>query len=98
MNKQFRTADLAFAAFLACTRLLPFIRCERSGGNRVNFVFEDPESRGHRLYLEYEGGATTPAAAFHAAVKLLRREIDAARGRKQKGQHSYEHTAYTSRT
>ncbi len=76
-----RTQDLPFAAFLASTRRLRFLSCEKAEKGQIDFVFEDPEGRGPMLYLEYRSGAAAPVATFYACLKYLRKAMDTLTGR-----------------
>jgi hypothetical protein len=74
---QFQTEDLPFAAYLCATRRLRFLGCEPVNGNgRVGFVFDDPDSKGEQLNVEFESSATCPAAAFYDSGRHLRRVMD----------------------
>ena len=88
---QFKTEDLPFAAFLACSKSLDFVGCERNDHGRISFVFNDPENRGERLWLAYETGATAPVNAFYAAIRALRQAMDNVTGVPRKDRRYVEH-------
>ena len=98
MNSEalFKTEDLPFAAFLACTRKLQFLRCE-ANGQRALFVFEDPENIGDRLYLDFKSGEMAPADSFYSCVKSLRQAMDEAMGRGRKERRHVEHRSNCGR-
>ncbi len=74
----FDTQDRPFAAFLACTRKLDFLGCQRSDRGRASFLFDDPEEKGSRLYPEFQNGGIAPVVAVFAALKILRQAMDGA--------------------
>ena len=86
------TEDLPFAAFLHATRRLRFLGCEPvNGGGRIAFVFNDPDTEGARLQVEFESGAECPAVSFYDSVRHLRRVMDGSKDHRSKGarEHGY---------
>ena len=75
---QFLTERLQLAVFLHATGQLRFLRCERSRPGKVRFVFEDPESIGNDLELDFDRGATVSGSALFASQKFLRRKMSEA--------------------
>jgi hypothetical protein len=75
--QQFETRHLALAAFLIAGRYLKYAGLRAENGRGV-FVFDDPDGRAPQLQNEFDSGAECSATLFHATVKRLRREIDAA--------------------
>ncbi len=83
---EYQTQDLPFAAYLAASRKLCFLRCELANRNgRLAFVFDDPKGEGDRLQIEFESGAECPAAGFYDSVRHLRRVMDGKRSNWNKG-------------
>jgi len=72
----FRSERLPLAIAIHASERLPFLRCERAGPNRVEFVFLDAEGRGAELELLYDSGALVlPAVRIFASQKFLRRQM-----------------------
>ena len=87
----YRTDDLPFSAFLCAARKLKFLGCEAASSydRRVEFLFEDPEGIGDKLYLDFNQGAQCEAAAFYDQVRHLRKLIDRTKFRSQEHDHSH---------
>jgi hypothetical protein len=79
-NSAFATERLQLACFLHAAQKLRFLRAERSGPGKVQFVFADPEQQGDELELQYEGGALVAATALFASQTFLRRKMSEALG------------------
>jgi hypothetical protein len=85
---EFRTDSLPFACFLHSTGKLRFLRCEEARGNgRLEFVFNDPQSQGDGLNIEFESGAEAPAAAYFDSIRHLRRVMDRTREQRSNKQN-----------
>jgi hypothetical protein len=82
-EKTFSTEDLPFAAYLCASRTLRFLSCQRSGLDRVAFIFSDPSNQGDQLHLSFESGAECPAIALYDSIRHLRRVMDRTRSIEQ---------------
>jgi len=70
---QFRTSDIAFAAYLL-VKGLRLIEAGRSAENhgRHYYIFEDPEQIAPSLSLEF---TNSPEASFDAAIRKLKKIV-----------------------
>ena len=82
---------LPYASYLHSTRRLRFLRCERNGAGRIDFVFDDPDSEGELLRVDFEAGAECPAANFYDSVRHLRRVMDGTRSNRNIRTLDHEH-------
>ncbi len=72
----FSTARLPLAISIHASGRLRFLRCDRVAPNRVEFVFEDAESKGSEIELEFDRGTLTLVASeVFASQKYLRRRM-----------------------
>lgn len=78
----FSTERLQLAMYLHASQRLPFLRCEAGPTNKIRFVFEDPESSGSQVELEFDRGAEVAASDLFASQKFLRRMMTEAMNRK----------------
>jgi len=73
LEPYFRTKNLALASFLVTNQLLKLKSCERHSDQEAIFVFEDPTQRATAITLQYEAGASVPAAQFIETFRRLKR-------------------------
>jgi hypothetical protein len=71
----FLTERLQLAIYLHASQRLSFLRCEAGQNNKIRFVFEDPESFGSQVELEFDRGAEVAASGLFASQKYLRRKM-----------------------
>jgi hypothetical protein len=83
----FTTERLPLAIYLHASGSLNFSRCERGSGEKVRFVFIDPEQLGNELELEFERGAQVSATAMFASQKFLRRKLSEALNNRKIGEY-----------
>lgn len=74
-NTIFSTERLQLAVYLHASGKLVFLRCEPATNNKIRFVFEDPESSGPQVELEFDRGAEVAASDLFASQKYLRRKM-----------------------
>jgi hypothetical protein len=77
-RREFRTKRLAFASFLHAARSLPYLGATNSDDGRVAFIFQDEQSLGPQLEMEFDAGANVPAIRLFSSQTYLRRQIAAA--------------------
>jgi hypothetical protein len=75
-ENHFVTQRLPLAVFLHATQRLAFSGCERVG-DKVEFLFSDPQGIGDQLELSFENGECIPAKALFASQTYLRRQMSA---------------------
>src|SRR5713101_9335780 len=73
-EKTFLTERLPLATFLHATQRLRLSRCELFG-DKVQFIFSDPEHIGDQAELDFENGECVPAKALFASQTYLRRRM-----------------------
>ena len=71
----FSTERFQLAIYLHASERLPFLRCEAGQNNKIRFVFEDPDSSGPQVELEFDRGAEVAASDLFASQKYLRRRM-----------------------
>lgn len=71
----FLTERLQLAIYFHATGRLRLLRCQKVESGKIQFVFEDPDSIGDQLELEFDRGAAVPATAIFASQKFLRRKM-----------------------
>ena len=86
---------LPLAIFLHCSQRLKLSRCELAG-DKVQFVFHDPEHNGDQAELDFENGECVSAKAIFASQTYLRRRMSDTINRKDKYNRNIEY-AYTRR-
>lgn len=75
-TKQFRTTRLPLAVLLHCTQKLTFAGCELDPSGKALFVFDDEESQGENIELEFDRGkAQVDARAFVTSERFLKRKM-----------------------
>jgi hypothetical protein len=74
-NTPFRTTQLSLAIYLHASRALEFLKVERIGPNRFEFLFRDDDEQGPRHEMEMESGKPVSAAAIFASQKYLRQVL-----------------------
>lgn len=79
---EFRTTDLPLAAYPHSTRRLQFIGCEQSDSRLIVFCFNDPQSVGESISIEFEAGAQCVATVFYDSVRRLRKVMDSTNTRR----------------
>ena len=72
---QFQTERLQLAIYIHATGQLRFLGCEQVAPGKIQFVFEDPDSIGDQLELDFDRGAPLAATAIFASQKYLRRKM-----------------------
>ena len=72
---------LPLAIFLHASQRLQFSRCELVG-DKVEFVFHDPEHKGDQAELDFENGECVSAKSLFGSQTYLRRRMTAALDRK----------------
>ena len=72
----FLTERLPLAIFLHASQRLRLSRCELVG-DKVLFVFNDPEHLGDQAELDFENGAQVSAKSLFASQTYLRRRMSA---------------------
>ena len=77
----FVTERLPLAIFLHATHRLRLSHCELAG-DKVQFVFDDPEQKGDEAELAFENGECVPAKSLFASQTYLRRRMSDALNRK----------------
>jgi len=77
----FSTMRLPLAIFLHASQRLLFSRCELVG-EKVEFVFHDPEHKGDQAELDFENGERVPAKSLFASQTYIRRRMTAVLDRK----------------
>ena len=90
-NAIFLTQRLPVAIFLHASQRLLLSHCERVG-DKVQFVFSDPQGIGDQAELDFENGECIPAKSFFASQTFLRRRMSDALNRKdenRKNQYAY---------
>ncbi len=87
----FQTEDLPFACFLLTSNRLRFLGCRDGQAGRITFSFDDPQSQGEELRIEYESGALVPAVAYYDSMRRLRRLMTQTRekGERNNGTNQY---------
>jgi hypothetical protein len=79
MSETYRTERLPLAIAIHASGRIAFLRCERIGPEHVEFVFDDPESKGTEVELEFDSGKLTVIASeIFASQKYLRRRMSEA--------------------
>jgi hypothetical protein len=73
-NATFLTERLPLATFLHASQRLRLSRCELVG-DKVQFIFSDPEHIGDQAELDFENGECVPAKSLFASQTYLRRRI-----------------------
>jgi hypothetical protein len=93
-NATFLTERLPLAIFFHATQRLRLSRCERVG-EKVQFIFADPEQIGNQAELDFENGECVPAKSLFASQTFLRRQMSDALNRKdnenRKLEYAYHH-------
>lgn len=80
----FSTERLPLAIAILASGRLPFRSCDRIGADKVEFLFDDPDSIGCQVELEFDSGAlTVPAIQIFASQKFLRRQMSVALGERE---------------
>jgi hypothetical protein len=74
-DSNFTTERIPVAVYLHASKLLNFVRCERTADNRVRFVFDDPEHQGDCLEHEFDEGVMIEAKSIAPAQKFLREHV-----------------------
>jgi hypothetical protein len=82
MATKFQTERLQLAIFLHSTGGLRLLGCERNGGTKLRFVFDDPQEKGAQAELDFDRGAPVAATSLFASQKFLRRQMSDALNRK----------------
>ena len=71
----FSTERLQLAIYLHASGRLAFLGCEAQSNGKIRFVFEDPDSVGTQIELEFDTGAEIAASALFASQRYLRRKM-----------------------
>jgi hypothetical protein len=96
-ENHFVTQRLPLAIFLHATQRLPLSRCELVG-DKVQFVFSDPQGIGDQAELDFENGESVVAKALLASQTFLRRRMsdalnqnrnDNRKDENRKNEHAY---------
>ncbi len=75
----FSTERLPLAIAIHASGRLSFRSCDRIGTEKVEFLFDDPDSVGSQVELEFDSGAlAVPAIQIFASQKFLRRQMSQA--------------------
>jgi hypothetical protein len=74
-NSTFSTERLQLAIYLHASQRLLFLGCKAGQNNKIRFVFEDPDSSGPQVELEFDRGAEVAASDLFASQKYLRRKM-----------------------
>lgn len=70
---------MGLAAYCIASRRLKYVKTIGNHPKPAEFIFDDPDSLGPQIELEYINGQTTVVASdFLARIKSLRRSIDIA--------------------
>jgi hypothetical protein len=73
-NGTFCTERLPLATFLHASQRLRLSRCELVG-DKMQFIFSDPEHIGDQAELDFENGECVPAKSLFASQTYLRRRM-----------------------
>jgi|SRR5215469_8472140 len=80
-TETFSTMRLPLAIFLHASQRLQLLRCELVG-DKVEFVFHDPDQTGDQAELSFENGECVSAKSLFASQTYLRRRMTYALDRK----------------
>ena len=87
-ENHFATQRLPVAIFLHATSRLRLSHCELVG-DKVQFVFDDPDHTGDQAELDFENGECVPAKSLFASQTYLRRRMSDALNRKDNRRLGY---------
>jgi hypothetical protein len=78
----FITSDMALAAYLTTTKKLRFLKIIPHGTAPAEICFDDPESIGQAIELDFmNGDALVSAPDYHAHLRSIRKSIQVAMAR-----------------